>query len=112
MAHPFDTFVAQPLTPLLAQALEAAGAVTADPAGATLFARPRLSLLGSLAAGIRSSLRSLRIESLRRTVDCCSSCGATVEHDADGPCCDGAAIEQVEVWAPQVSLGIGWSMAS
>lgn len=32
-----------------------------------------------------------------RTVDACSLCGAEVELDADGPCCVGATVVQVEL---------------
>lgn len=41
-----------------------------------------------------------------RTVDACSLCGAQVEQDDDGPCCDGAAVVQVELLRPLVAMGV------
>ena len=57
-----------------------------------------------LAFGIRTKGRRLAVESLRRTIDVCSCCHATVETDSDA--CEGAAIEQIEVWSPKVALGL------
>jgi hypothetical protein len=57
-----------------------------------------------LAYGARSKGRRLAVESLRRTIDVCSCCHATVETDTDA--CEGAAIEQIEVWSPKVALGL------
>jgi hypothetical protein len=37
-----------------------------------------------------------------RTIDCCSLCGSQVEHDAEGPCCDGAEVVQAEIFRPMV----------
>jgi hypothetical protein len=40
-----------------------------------------------------------------RMVDACSGCGAQVEHDDDGPCCDGASIVQVECLRASALMG-------
>lgn len=48
---------------------------------------------------------------LTRTLDVCSLCVTEVEHDAAGPCCEGARIVAVEVWRPLVALGVQYAPA-
>lgn len=42
---------------------------------------------------------------MSRLVDVCSLCGAEVEPDADGPCCDGAEVVQVELLSALEATG-------
>lgn len=62
--------------------------------------RPALAILA------RSMPGRFVVESLCRAVNACSLCGATVEHDDSGPCCDGAEVVPVEVWSPAVAMGL------
>lgn len=41
-----------------------------------------------------------------RLVPCCSTCGSTIENDADGPCCPGATIAMVQTWPAAFVLGV------